>query len=492
MYNPNVGPIINLKHRWHLGDRIGEGGFAQVYRAWAEGLKPAVVKLIPQLPGAERELLFEHPEGIPNIVPTIESGEWNDHWVLVMPEADKSLRDYLDENGGRLTVDDAVATLIDIAEALVAIEEHVVHRDLKPENILLLNGRWCLADFGIAKYAEATTAANTMKGAKTPPYAAPEVWRDESATSATDVYAFGVIAYELLTGRWPFVGPDPSDFRRQHIEDLPESMSGIPLKLASLVEECLYKPSQTRPRPQNLLARLQTSGAEASPGALRLQAVNAQAVQRIAEEQRAQSVARAEAERRQQLYQVSDQSLTAILDTLHRQIEDNAHTVRFRDDPVGKTWRLESGGLEVNHNRMVPGQIDGIPFDVIAFTQILVFQPGSSDGFVGRSHSLWFCDAQTQGEFRWYESAFFDVRLWHNNGFQPFGLDPSSPLVGFALGGRVSETRVARPFLAIDQGAEEDFIERWIDWFARAAHGGVRFPRSMPEDDPHGSWRRSR
>ena len=159
--------------------------------------------------------------------------------MLVMSRAEKSLRGHLDEMGGRLTVNEAVSVLIDISEALVTVEgPDVVHRDLKPENVLLLDGRWCLADFGIARYAEATTASDTWKGAKTAAYAAPEQWRGDRATSATDVYALGVIAYELITGQRPFLGPD---YRRQHLEESPGPISGIPDRLRSLIGECLYK-----------------------------------------------------------------------------------------------------------------------------------------------------------------------------------------------------------------------------------------------------------
>ena len=486
MDNQTAGLIIALNHQWHLGDRIGGGGFASVYRAWAEGQGPSVIKLIPKYPGAERELLFEDLSGVPNIVPVVETGEWDEHWVLVMPEAEKSLSDHLDEQGGRLTVDDAVAALIDIVEALVEIGGRVVHRDLKPQNILLLNGNWCLADFGIAKYAEVTTATNTMKGAKTAPYAAPEVWRDETATSATDVYALGVVAYELLTGRLPFPGPD---FRRQHIEDPVEPMSGVPLKLSSLVEECLYKSSQARPLPQNLLERLRTSRAEASPAALQLQAANASAVQKIAEQRRIESVARAEAEHRQQLQQDAEQSLDRILGLLRRQIADNAPTAQFSDDPAGKLWRLDLGALGVDHVRQVIERIDGIPFDVVAFAQIYAVGSKDPDGYRGRSHSLWYCDAYTPDAFRWYETAFFGLILSNMDGFEPFALGPAHPDVIYALGTGVHHTNLARPFVAIDQGNENVFVDAWIAWFAQAAQGALIRPRRMPESDPRGSWR---
>src|SRR5699024_7455063 len=96
----------------------------------------------------------------------------------------------------------------DIATTLTDLDGSVVHRDLKPENVLYLDGHWCLADFGIARYAEATTSPDTRKFALSPLYAAPERWKGERATTATDIYSLGVIAYELLSGEVPFTGKD--------------------------------------------------------------------------------------------------------------------------------------------------------------------------------------------------------------------------------------------------------------------------------------------
>ena len=134
-------------------------------------------------------MLFVGLDGVRNVVPILDSGESDDYWVLVMPQAEKSLRDYLNETSG-FTTNDAISVLTDIAEALVAVEARdVVHRDIKPENVLLLGSCWHIADFGIARYAEATTTSDTLKHAKTASYAAPEQWRGERTTSATDVYA---------------------------------------------------------------------------------------------------------------------------------------------------------------------------------------------------------------------------------------------------------------------------------------------------------------
>jgi serine/threonine-protein kinase len=221
-----------------------------------------------------------------------------------MPLAKKSLRQQLAESAGPLQAADVVAILSDIATALVDLEGRVVHRDLKPENVLLLNGHWCLADFGIARYAEATTAPDTKKFSMTPPYAAPEQWRWERATSATDVYALGVIAYELLAGSRPFPGPD---FREEHLHSTPPSLPGIPSTLDALVQECLYKAPAVRPSPANLSARLtRMAQSQASSGGLaRLQEAHHAEVSRRGEAARRESASRSEAERRDDLFQAA-------------------------------------------------------------------------------------------------------------------------------------------------------------------------------------------
>ena len=210
--------VIRLSHEWKVKEPLAQGGFASVFLAEAEDGSEAVVKLIPKEPGAERELLFgDIPEPSPNVLPVLDKGEWDDNLVLVMPRAERSLRQHL-EAEGQLDSEGAVAVLLDVAIALEGLDGRVVHRDLKPENVLLYEGHWVLADFGIARYAEASTAIDTRKYSMTPPYAAPEQWRSEHATSATDVYAFGVMAFELVEGSRPFEGPGVADFRQQHLD----------------------------------------------------------------------------------------------------------------------------------------------------------------------------------------------------------------------------------------------------------------------------------
>ena len=482
---------IDLTRTWHLGSQLGEGGFAKVHLAQDEDGNPAVVKLVPKEPGAQRELLFEELDGAPNVVPILDRGESGDYWVLVMPVAEKSLRNHLDEMDGRLTVNEAVSVLVDIVEALAGVERrHVVHRDIKPENVLLLDGRWCLADFGIARYAEATTAPDTLKHAMTPPYAAPEQWRGDTATSATDVYALGVVAYELITGKRPFLGPD---FRRQHIEESPEPIPGIPDRLRALVSECLYKGPEARPVPQNLLTRLKDSMRSASPAGARLQQANSLAVERQTEAERQQSIARAEAERRRELRAAADQALKDTLATLDRQIRDNAPTVQASTRRFLNSWTLNDAILSVDHPSEVRARGDhDLPFEVVAYTKITLAMPEDRYGYTGRSHSLWYCDAQKQGSFRWYDTAFMIIFGREDRRVAPFAMSPGDRDAAVALSPTMHTHQVAWPFMPIDQGDEDSFIERWMGWFGEAAQRQLRYPDRMPELDPSGSWRRSR
>ena len=92
-----MAEVIHLSQEWYIGEQLREGGFGRVYQAQAGDGEAAVIKLVPKAPGADREILFEDLDGVPNVVPILDRGEWKNFWVLVMPKADKSLRDYLTE-----------------------------------------------------------------------------------------------------------------------------------------------------------------------------------------------------------------------------------------------------------------------------------------------------------------------------------------------------------------------------------------------------------
>lgn len=491
-----IGQVISLQdYNWHVREPLASGGFGSVYLASAAGQPPAVLKLVGKDPGAERELLFENLDGVPNVVPILDRGEWDEFWVLAMPRAQKSLRDLLDEDRAP-RLEQSLEVLRDVVDALVGIQGRVVHRDIKPENILLLGGRWCLADFGISRYAEATTAPDTRKFSLTPSYAAPEQWRGERATSATDVYATGVVAYEMLAGRRPFTG---QDLRLQHLEENPEPILSIPVNLHSLVQECLYKSPETRPQPGNLAQRLKTGVQVTSPSGQRLREAHQVAVERRAEEERQESIARSQEERAARLHETSLQSLRGISQLLFDRVVEEAPSARLTGEPPSMACSLNRAELRISfgQERVVspmtipvarPHRV-GVepPFEIVSFARITVAIPGDQSGYRGRSHSLWFCDAQEEGVFRWYETAFSRWLIPTETAFVPCHLNPGDD--AFRAMEHMSDYQIARPFTPVDQGQEGEFVERWMGWFADGAQGELRQPPYLPEGQPQGSWR---
>ena len=492
MENP-IPERIHLNGEWQIHSQLAEGGFGRVYNATGTNGESAVAKFIPQDPGADRELLFQELTGLPNIVPILDTGEWDSFWVLVMPKAEKSLRTYLEENIGILTLESALKVLVDIVEALVAMEETVVHRDIKPENILLLNGKWCLSDFGISRYAEATTANDTRKFYMTRAYAAPEQWRQARATTATDVYSLGVVAYEILAGSLPFIGPADNDYRRQHLEEVPGPINGVPPLVQSMIDECLLKPPEARPRPSNLLVRLPKAILPSTEAGRRLQSANASVVRQQAEEARKQSVARLEEERRNELAHAADSLLTSVVWSLNEQITANAPTVGITDRTLSTSWSLSGAELTVSGSNMCEVSSDanseGPPFEIVAYASIALRLSSASPDYLGRSHSLWYCDAKEPGVFRWYETAFMiSPFVPQTSRLKPFSMDPCED--AFLALSVVHTIQVAWPFIPFDQGEEGEFIERWIGWFADAAEGQLQSPTTMPERYPRDSWRK--
>lgn len=485
----NIAMDVTIDGRtWVLSDSIGSGGFGRVYIASCEG-EEAVIKLVPKDPGAQRELLLAGDlSGVPNVVPVYRVGDAGDSWSILMPRAEQSLRDYLLAIGGPVNLGGALPIMQDIAQALVSLQKvGVVHRDLKPENVLLLAGHWCLTDFGISRYAEATTAADTRKYSMTRPYAAPEQWRSERTTSATDVYAFGVVAFELLAGRWPFQGPD---FRDQHLHhvppELPDAAGG---RLNTLIDECLAKAPEARPTPSRLAARLQLQMENELPAGEAMQALRKAHQEHVT---RAMTVAREKEESqskeewRVELFNAAQHSYSRIGSRLDKFIRSAVPEL-----PAG--WPLRLGHAELSLSDPVrSGTRDGYytsyyrdHIDVVAHAHISVTQ--SNYWYRGRSHALWFCDAETEGEYGWFETAFIGPR--RPDELEPFAANPDD-YTGLV---RELNTRgslqVCWPFTLISGPALDEFIERWAEWFADASLGNLRHPLLMSRMEVEGTWR---
>ena len=177
-----------------------------------------------------------------------------------------SVRDVLRARG-TLTPAEAATVMAAVADALAhAHHLGVVHRDLKPDNILVgtpdaldRDPQVRLIDFGIARVidAPALTTAGALLG--TPNYLAPEMIHGARPSPASDVYAFGMVLYEVLTGRPPYGGHTPRSVVRRHVETRPRRNPGIPDVLWKLITSCVEKTPSRRPEAAALAAALRTA-----------------------------------------------------------------------------------------------------------------------------------------------------------------------------------------------------------------------------------------
>lgn len=257
-----------LGRTYTLDRELGGGGMSRVFLAEESrlGRKVVVKVLLPELAAGvsadrfEREIKVAAQLAHPSIVPLLATGEANRLPYYTMPFVQgESLRARIAK--GPLECSDVANILRDIARALAyAHERGIVHRDIKPENVLLASGAALVTDFGIAKAISVSrteagfdtlTHAGTSVG--TPAYMAPEQALGDPATdSRADIYAFGCVAYELLTGRPPFHGRVAHKMIAAHMGEVPPDLlrgrPDCPPALAAFVMRCLEKDPEHRPQ----------------------------------------------------------------------------------------------------------------------------------------------------------------------------------------------------------------------------------------------------
>src|SRR5690348_15366332 len=275
-----------LGERYQLQDLIGRGGMATIYRGRDLRMDRVVaVKLLREVYSTDpkfvtrfqREAKAASSLQHPNIVQVYDYGHSDGNYFIVMElVAGTDLRRYL-RSRGVLAVDHAIIIAHDVALGLGAAHRRsIVHRDVKPQNVLVgRDGSIKLTDFGIASLykdinAERLTTTGMTLG--TVQYYAPEQAQGEIVSPAADVYALGIVMYEMLTGRPPFDGDTPVAVAMQHIQDAPrpprELNPNIPPALEEIILRCLEKSPGMRYRDGSALARaLEMLGEEDITGA---------------------------------------------------------------------------------------------------------------------------------------------------------------------------------------------------------------------------------
>ncbi|HEV7389705.1 MAG TPA: protein kinase [Gemmatimonadaceae bacterium] len=256
---------------------LGGAGMSRVFLAEEKALgRRVVVKVLPpettslvSVERFKREIALAARLQHPHIVPLLSAGETQGVPYFTMPYVEgESLRARLTRSG-EFPIADAVRLLREVASALAyAHSKGIVHRDIKPENILLTEQHAVVADFGVAKALRAATENDasglTSVGVTlgTPAYMAPEqAAADPDVDHRADLYAFGVVAYEVLTGKAPFAGRSPQAMIAAHITEAPDAVArhrpSVPPSLAELVMRCLEKRPLDRPqRAEDILREL--------------------------------------------------------------------------------------------------------------------------------------------------------------------------------------------------------------------------------------------
>ncbi|MGE5686802.1 MAG: protein kinase domain-containing protein [Gemmatimonadota bacterium] len=270
-----------LADRYRIERELGQGGMATVWLA--EDLRHhrqvAVKVLQPSLAqalGAERflrEIRIAAGLTHPHILPLLDSGEAAGFLYYVMPYiAGESLRQKLAREGA-LPVAETARLLREIVDALAkAHRAGIVHRDIKPENVLLADGHAQVTDFGVAKAVSEAGGDGTLTMAGmavgTPAYMAPEqAAGDPHVDQRADLYAVGVVAYEMLAGRPPFTGATPQQVLAAQVTTPPDPVTkhrSLPAPLADLVMRLLAKHPADRPQTAEQL--IPVLDAAATPG----------------------------------------------------------------------------------------------------------------------------------------------------------------------------------------------------------------------------------
>lgn len=239
---------------YRIIEQIGQGGMATIYKAYQPSMDRTVaVKILPSQLASSEEFTqrfrqeahiiarLEHP----HILPVIDYGESEGVTYLVMRYLDTgTLKDKM-EADRPLPLDEIDRLFTQLADALSYAHSHdIVHRDLKPSNVLVdSQGNLFLTDFGFAKWLESASPRLTQTDAimGTPSYISPEQAQAAKVDQRSDIYSFGIIIYEMVTGSVPFVSDTPLAVILKHVNDPLPLPSTVKPDISEAIERVILK-----------------------------------------------------------------------------------------------------------------------------------------------------------------------------------------------------------------------------------------------------------
>lgn len=466
------------------------GGFGAVFAGKGAANEPIAVKRlhIDAAQAAHRELKvaaelagreFKH------VMPVFDAGQdsESDGYFVIMPVAEQSLQDQLDAKGPMAEAD-AAAVLRQVAAGLTELPQ-IVHRDLKPANVLLLGGSWRIADFGIARFVEDSTSARTLKDCLSPLYAAPEQWKFERATPATDVYALGCIAYALLAGAPPFDG-SPSQLQDKHLHATPPELGKCSPQMRTLLAMMLRKEPEARPSLARVLSILDQQQQGAQPATDR--ALDSLALAAATHEKK-QAEAAAARERdksaqakRDALAAEAKRTLGSIFDELANRITQSVPNASVTKSGSSMYIRVGPATLELDLG-LRDGALaeDAFPrskWDVICGAVIEVNQTAPPHK---RAANLWYTrQGNRAADYRWYEVGYAGNPLTQR-GFEFEPAAVTAERADRAHWAGMDVVQVAYQPTPIDDENVEAFCQRWTHILAEACAGRLQnVPRALP------------
>lgn len=480
--------LVNGVWQYDQNDRLGSpGGFGEVFRGVSSDGHQVAVKRLKVAVGeaGHRELKIANEffgRKFQNVLAFLDSGidAESGRYYVVMPLASGSLADHIPPNG--LTESESLSILLQIVNGLGEVQE-LVHRDLKPANILLHEEAWKVADFGIARFVEESTSINTLKGFLSPLYAAPEQWRMEQVTMATDIYALGCIGYTLLTGSPPFMASNREDLRQQHLSASPASLEVQPA-LNQFLSLCLRKNPQARPSLASVQSQLERILSKTAYNTALAEAGEVIADRALHDEVEA-TKQRSLEEQRKELSKDALSGLELLINDLFEGIVADAPVARI--NPQRNRLSLGSGTLSfrVPFRYIEAGSFPNWGVDIVCGALILLEQEQQS--YQGRSANLWYGDLNSEGTFRWWEIAYFNSALRRSpavNRSEPFGVLSTDELRHADIAGSnvMGAVNLAAKPVPIDGEHFDEFVTRWSNRLASAALDKLRHPSHLPED----------